>query len=121
VYLNDPLYKRQPNTGAFTFWIQFIEQAKDSFVILSGNANTIISYEENELIILFSTLPDLYARIWLVAHVFRGVIKQVLQDFDNALSIHKNGWQTGAYLNCDSACFKLAVRYFHGLAYQIFE
>src|SRR3990172_10875559 len=63
MYFNDPFYEGKANPRAFGVRIQFVKEAKDSFLIFWRDADAIIFDEENGSSILLAALADFNARV----------------------------------------------------------
>ena len=75
---DDPFYQGESHTRALGFDIQFIEEAKDAFVVLRSNAHAVVPDIEDRFPLFLAAMTDLDARIGLIAHVFGSIIDQVL-------------------------------------------
>ena len=108
MYFDDSLHEGKPYACALAFCIQLFEEAKDAFVIFWRDAYAIVFYEEDRSTVLRARLPNLDARVGLIAHVFRRVIEQVLQNFDQARFIPIDSRQVRLDLNRDVTLLKSA-------------
>lgn len=80
MYLNNALDESQPNAGSIGLGVEFVEETKYPVEMLRGDADAVVFDEEHETPAFLSALTDLDLRRWLAAHVFGGVVDQVLED-----------------------------------------
>ena len=117
MHFDNFLYERESNARALRFWIQFVEETKDALMMFGVNANAIIFYKENRFAIILAALTDFNKRIRLIAHVFRRVLDQVLQNLYQTLTISMDRWQVWLSLNCNTTCGESPVNNIHRVTY----
>ena len=62
-------------------------------MVFMGDVHAVISVKKYGLIIFAFYCSDFNTWGWLIAHIFCGIVDQVLQDFCQTLTISINGWQ----------------------------
>jgi hypothetical protein len=119
--LNNSLNQSEPDACAFAFYIQFIEQAEDALMMFGQNSNPIIAHIQDGHSIFSSSLTDLNARLFLVAHEFGRVIDQVLHNLKQALTVTKDRRQICVDMNGNTTRHDLPMHQFRRVARQFFK
>ena len=78
-------------------------------VVIGLDAYSIVPDVKNRFIILPTILTDFDARIRLITHEFGRIIKKILQNLCQALTIYTNGGQVRLDVDRDSSCFDLPM------------
>ena len=87
---DNTLDEGESNSRPFARGIQFFEQSKNSRPVGLFDTHTIIFHKND----LFSFIPatNLDQWIFLLAHIFCGVINQILENFAQADAVSGYGW-----------------------------
>src|SRR6266545_1803541 len=68
VSLNDLFHEGKSDPCALGFWVQFVEDAEDSFVLFRWDSHPIVSDKENGLSVLLAILTNFNDWMLLVHH-----------------------------------------------------
>jgi hypothetical protein len=118
--LNDPFDQCQPNPRAFTGRVQFVEQSKNALMVFGRYAHAVVAHEENEMTQRIAPVAaDLDLGFLLIAHVFGGVVEQVLDDLCQTHPIYMDSGQVRLSMKRDTAAFKPAVVNLLCIPYQL--
>ena len=87
-------------------------------MIFRRDTHAVVFDKEDGFGILLAALTDLDKRVCLTAHVFGGVLDQVLQDLCQALAVSMDGGQVRLSLNRCLSGFDLPVDDLQRILYQ---
>src|SRR5258707_10233809 len=117
--LNDAFHQSQTDSRAIAFYIQFIEQAKDSIIMFDSNTDAIIPYIQYWLAIFHSVQSNLNVCLLLVSHKLAGIIDQILQHFKQTLSITKHSRQICINVNGNTSFHDLSLHQLNCIVRQL--
>lgn len=103
VKFNDAFYEGEPNTSAFAIGVEFFKETEDAFMIFMGDAHAVIADVEDGFVRFgfVSLQTDFDDGVGLVAHVFGGVVDQVLQNLYQTRFISMDAGQVWLSLKRD--------------------